>query len=69
MTTAAFPTGLDSFEMGRALERDGFWVSYKSSYLRRENWMQICLMSEFHRNQMMSLVERLEEFCAARRAA
>ncbi len=44
--------GIDSEQMGRALESLGFHTSYASGYLRERNWLQVCLMGEVHRDQL-----------------
>ena len=62
VTTIALPSrsladrGLEALEMGRDLESHGFYTSYASGYLRRRNWLQICLMGETHRGQLERLL-------------
>ncbi len=48
--------GLEAQEMGRSLEAHGFYTSYASGYLRRRNWLQICLMGDTHRGQLERLL-------------
>ena len=62
VTTIALPTGsatdhtIDSEQLGRALEAQGFYTSYASGYLRERNWLQICLMGEVSRPQLERLM-------------
>ena len=57
VTTIAFPREeIDSVQMGRALETQGFYTSYASGYLRERNWLQICLMGEVGRPQLERLM-------------
>ena len=62
VTTIALPTrsatgrGLEAQEMGRNLEAHGFYTSYASGYLRRRNWLQICLMGETDHEQLERLL-------------
>ena len=62
VTTIALPPpsttepALDAQQMGRNLEAHGFYTSYASGYLRRRNWLQICLMGDTHRGQLERLL-------------
>ena len=62
VTTIALPprssTGhaLEAQQMGRNLEANGFYTSYASGYLRRRNWLQICLMGDTNRGQLERLL-------------
>ena len=57
VTTIALPKGaIDSERMGTALESLGFCTSYASGYLRKRNWLQICLMGEVCRPQLERLL-------------
>ena len=55
-TIALAENGIDSEQMGRALESLGFCTSYASGYLRERNWLQICLMGEASRAQLERLL-------------
>ncbi len=55
--------GLSSSDVGRELGQAGFLVSYNSDYLRRRNWIQICLMGEFVEEKLGALIERMQELC------
>ena len=57
VTTIALPRGaIDSVRMGTALESLGFCTSYASGYLRKRNWLQVCLMGEVCRPQLERLL-------------
>ena len=57
VTTIALPAGeIDAERLGRDLESHGFYTSYASGYLRRRNWLQICLMGETNREQLERLL-------------
>ena len=57
VTTVALPGDrIDSEQIGRALEAQGFYTSYASGYLRQRNWLQICLMGEIRRPQLERLM-------------
>ena len=55
-TIALAENGIDSEQMGRALESLGFCTSYASGYLRERNWLQICLLGEVSRPQLERLL-------------
>jgi len=40
----ALPTSMASVEVGDAMERRGFLLSYQSQYLQRWDWLKLCLM-------------------------
>jgi aspartate aminotransferase-like enzyme len=65
--TLALPEGLDSTKVGSQLHETGFLLSYNSEYLRRKNWIQICLMGEFAREKLVSLLNHLNRICFRRR--
>ena len=54
---------LCSETVGWQLEEAGFQLSYRSQYLQRHNWMQICLMGECRRKDLRRLVDVLKELC------
>ncbi len=62
VTTIALPSrsstghALEAPQMGRNLEAHGFYTSYASGYLRRRNWLQICLMGDTNRAQLERLL-------------
>ena len=58
--TLALPPGTSSEQVGEQLEVAGFLLSYRSEYLLRRNWLQICLMGEYPRHRLPALLEALE---------
>ena len=55
-TIALAENGIDSEQMGRALDARGFHTSYASGYLRERNWLQICLLGEVSRAELERLL-------------
>lgn len=60
VVTLVLPPEVDSGEIGRKLEKAGYLLSAHSEYLRRRNWIQICLMGEFSHESLDALVGRLQ---------
>src|SRR5205085_142321 len=54
--TLALPDTLPSVRIGNLLQEAGYLLSYKSEYLQRRNWIQICLMSECGKEKLVSLL-------------
>ena len=69
VTTVVLPNGIASEDLGARLEEDGFAIGYRSEYLRRRNWIQICLMGNYRRDCLGSLVSSLSDFAASRNVA
>ena len=65
--TIALPETLDSVKIGDLIQESGYLLSYNSDYLRRRNWIQICLMGECARQKLVSLLNSLNRVCFARR--
>ncbi len=59
VVTIALPGTICSENLGRQLAESGYLLSYNSEYLRRRNWIQICLMSEVAPEILMPLVQAL----------
>lgn len=57
--TLALPENQNSVQMGNLLHEAGFLLSYNSEYLRRRNWIQICLMSDCGKEKLVSLLNAL----------
>jgi len=57
--TLALPPGMNSVEMGRRMQEAGFLLSCNSEYLRRQNWIQICLIGEIPREKVTALANAL----------
>lgn len=66
--TIKLPDGLNSEKIGDLLKTKGFFISYKSDYLVKRNWIQICLMGQFSRENLQSLLQALESFIPPRPA-
>ncbi|MDA8223024.1 aminotransferase class V-fold PLP-dependent enzyme [Desulfosporosinus sp.] len=41
------PRDFSSETIGARLENEGYYLSYRSSYLLKRNWLQVCLMGEY----------------------
>ncbi|HTM09239.1 MAG TPA: aminotransferase class V-fold PLP-dependent enzyme [Verrucomicrobiae bacterium] len=61
--TIALPPALSSLEVGRRLDELGYTLSYKSGYLIRRNWIQICLMGECNDEKVLPVLDALGYFC------
>lgn len=60
--TLALPVEISSKTVGWQLQKAGYLLSYRSEYLLKRNWIQICLMGEFSRQHLNSLLSILETF-------
>jgi aspartate aminotransferase-like enzyme len=65
--TIALPSAMSSVKVGGHLQEAGFLLSYNSEYLRRENWIQICLMGDFASEKLVSLLNHLNRICFRRK--
>ena len=63
--TLALPPELNSGTVGKLMQEAGFLLNYHSEYLRRKNWIQICLMGEIAREKTDALVNALHRVCPA----
>jgi aspartate aminotransferase-like enzyme len=61
------PPEISSRSVGWLLKKEGYLLSYNSEYLRKRNWIQICIMGEWTRGSLESLPEVLASLCAQRR--
>jgi aspartate aminotransferase-like enzyme len=68
VVTLTLPAEMDSVKIGQLIEESGYLLSYNSDYLRRRNWIQICLMGECAREKAVSLLNALNRVCFRRRA-
>ena len=64
VVTLALPSTLDSLILGRRLEQAGYLLSFGSEYLRRRNWIQICLMGCIAEEKLDALVRELSDAAA-----
>ena len=68
VVTIALPEALNSVKVGGLIQEAGYLLSYNSEYLRRKNWIQICLMGECSKEKAISLLNSLNRVCSRRRA-
>jgi aspartate aminotransferase-like enzyme len=66
--TIALPAELNSVKVGEAMQETGYLLSYNSGYLRRRNWIQICLMGECPREKIVPVANALHRVCFHRAA-
>jgi aspartate aminotransferase-like enzyme len=66
--TIALPAELNSTSVGVALQESGYLLSFNSEYLRRKNWIQICLMGDPAKDKLVSLLNSLHRVCFRRKA-
>ena len=57
--TIQLPPEINSVKMGNAMQEAGYLLSFNSEYLRRKNWMQICLMGECAREKVVALANAI----------
>ena len=65
--TIQLPPEMDSVKTGGAMEEAGYLLSYNSEYLRRKNWIQVCLMGECAREKVVALANALNRVCSRRK--
>jgi aspartate aminotransferase-like enzyme len=63
VVTLALPEQFNSVKLGKAIQEAGYLLSYNSEYLRRRNWIQICLMGECTKEKLVSLLNALNRAC------
>jgi len=61
--TIALPAEMNSIQVGEAMHEAGYLLSYNSGYLRRKNWIQICLMGECSREKIIPVANALNRVC------
>jgi hypothetical protein len=54
---------MNSVKVGNLIKEAGYLLSYNSEYLRRLNWIQICLMGECSREKLVALLNGLRRVC------
>lgn len=60
VVTIALPPDTNSVATGELVREAGYLLSYNSEYLRRQNWIQICLMGECAREKVVSLLNAMK---------
>jgi aspartate aminotransferase-like enzyme len=66
VVTIALPPELESAKVGGLMQENGFLLSCNSEYLRRRNWIQICLMGECTAEKVTSVTNALNRVCFRR---
>ena len=66
VVTIALPPEMNSVKIGEAMQEAGYLLSYNSGYLRRKNWIQICLMGECTYEKVVSVTNALNRVCFRR---
>lgn len=66
VVTIALPPELDSAKIGGLMQEAGYLLSCNSGYLRRHNWIQICLMGECDAEKVTAAVNALQRACFKR---
>ncbi|MGD0351449.1 MAG: aminotransferase class V-fold PLP-dependent enzyme [Verrucomicrobiota bacterium] len=66
VVTIALPPDMNSVKIGEAMQEAGYLLSYNSGYLRRKNWIQICLMGECTHEKVVSVTNALNRVCFRR---
>ncbi|MGC3958223.1 MAG: aminotransferase class V-fold PLP-dependent enzyme [Verrucomicrobiota bacterium] len=61
--TIQLPAALNSVTVGNLMKESGFLLSCNSDYLRKQNWIQICLMGEIAREKVVALTNALQRVC------
>ena len=56
VVTIVMPTGHSSTDYGQLLQKAGYLLSFNSDYLRRRNWIQICLMGDYSKDKLEGLM-------------
>jgi predicted DNA-binding protein (MmcQ/YjbR family) len=57
---------MNSLKIGGLIQESGYLASYNSEYLRKKNWMQICLMGECTHEKVVSLLNAMNRVCFKR---
>lgn len=69
IVTIVPPNGITAFDLGVALDRRGFWTSYRSEYLVQRGWLQVALLGDPPRDSLEKLVRVLGLLAARRTGA
>jgi aspartate aminotransferase-like enzyme len=67
--TIPLPPEMNSVKIGEAMQEAGYLLSYNSEYLRRKNWIQICLMGECLHEKVVPVANALHRVCSHRAAS
>ena len=66
VVTIALLPEMNSVKIGEAMQEAGYLLSYNSGYLRRKNWIQICLIGECTYEKVVSVTNALNRVCFRR---
>jgi aspartate aminotransferase-like enzyme len=66
VVTIALPAELNSVKTGWLIQEAGYLLHYNSEYLRKRNWIQISLMGECSRTNILSLLSVMNRLCFGR---
>ena len=58
--TVVLPQKISSRAIGWGLHQAGYLLSYRSEYLLKRNWIQICLMGEWSHDHLLNLPEVMD---------
>jgi aspartate aminotransferase-like enzyme len=64
VVSIALPAEMNSVKIGGLIQEAGYLLSFNSEYLRRKNWIQICLMGECTQEKVVSLLNALKRICS-----
>lgn len=68
IVTIVLPPGIPASRVGTQLEQDGLLLSYRSSYLREKNWIQISLMGSCTKERLLPVLAALKNAVSDRPA-
>ena len=51
---------MNSVKIGGLIQEAGYLLSFNSEYLRRKNWLQVCLMGDCTQEKVVSLLNALK---------
>jgi aspartate aminotransferase-like enzyme len=57
--TIQLPEDISSVKFGGAMQEAGYLLSFNSEYLRRRNWVQVCLLGECAREKVVALANAM----------
>jgi aspartate aminotransferase-like enzyme len=66
--TIVLPPEMNSLKIGEAMRESGYLLSCNSEYLRRKNWIQICLMGEGLHEKVVPVANALQRVCSKQRS-
>jgi aspartate aminotransferase-like enzyme len=67
VVTIQLPAAFNSTQIGKLMQESGYLISCNSEYLRKRNWVQVCLMGESGRDRLPSLLNAFHRACFKRK--